>query len=196
MLYLFLGELAFLEDVCLAAKNVPASATAETYSSQVRDVCNEYGIDLPEKKDSTTEAALASACTSICCVTDDSLNLRQGMKGTNLTTLDIGCHAFQLDAKRFFPDPKRRRIEHASSESEDEVQKESHADSNGANDSEHAEIVTDMRRFMEGPRAVAEFYNADSEMFSRLEESAELAGHKTRPFKEERGTSWSSFSRV
>ena len=105
MLTLFLGELAFLEDVCLAAKNVPTPTNAETYSSQVREVCKEYGIDLPANAP-TTEAALESACTSICCVTDDTPNLRRGMKDLNLTTLDIGCHAFQLGVNHIFPAPK------------------------------------------------------------------------------------------
>ena len=139
---------------------------------------------------------MASACTSICCVTDDTPNIRQGMKGINLTTLDIGCHAFQLDVNRIFPDRKRRKIEHASSESEDEVQKEPHAASTGANDEELPEMIDEVRKCMEGSRALAEFYNADPAMYKLLEEAANSEGRNVRPFKRERGGSWSSFSRV
>ena len=195
MLTLFLGELAFLEDVCLAAKNVPAPTNAETYSSQVREVCKEYGIDLPANAP-TTEAALESACTSICCVTDDTPNLRRGMKDLNLTTLDIGCHAFQLGVNHIFPAPKKRRIAHASSEAGDEVEEESHADSIGAEDPDTVEMLTAVDKFMEGPRALADFYNADPEMYKLLEEAAKSVGCNVRPFKKERSRSWSSFSRV
>ena len=118
------------------------------------------------------------------------------MKDLNLTTLDIGCHAFQLDVNRVFPDRKRRKIEHASSESEDEVQKEPHAASTGANDEELPEMIDEVRKCMEGSRALAEFYNADPDMYKLLEEAANSVGCNVRPFKKERGRSWSSFSRV